>query len=530
MKPPEAELRTDAFPYDYYPNHWGLFPFHEIFAMGEQLPPLEVEHYYICVTTLRNPHPIFLGFDDFAPVWPLDPELSDSIIARRDKLRDSADFRALVRVRKLADLTADGIKRLKDVGADLNEDTCQEGSLLVAITGKYKNLSMYHPDRKPKSGVLFVRYIHEFSSNGTLSQQRKTERVLRIVSADMRTIARSMLYIERIKLRCFMVTTHMESLETVPVDDRDVEWFVQKDRVINHGVLRKWAADAPAKRGRAAQDGRDGWGTWDVQWDQEDRPSFYKKEAARLKYFIAQVRRENENGHLGHEGGSEDEDEDIEVLSSHSNKRQLMSGAMRRGQDKAGKYLHTRTSIKQLDEDGEGIDILADFDQESDGDALLDETQRASSGRKRQKLNTRAIQQSSWSIQRMGRTTPFSLSFRDRVGCQRQTHSPLETGSRLGQSLGASPNQPQAGLSRQSWSSLPGSQPEPKSENQMDFIILSSDHDSSVRNKSHSIHEISSDSETKMGDISDRGESAFANHPAVRRKPTSLRQPRLSSE
>ncbi|KAG8795206.1 hypothetical protein FRC12_017118 [Ceratobasidium sp. 428] len=64
----------------------------------------------------------------------------------------------------------------------------------------------------------------------------------------------------------------------------------------------------------------------------------------------------------------------------------------------------------------------------------------------------------------------------------------------------------------------------------MDFIILSSDHDSSVRNKSHSIHEISSDSETKMGDISDRGESAFANHPAVRRKPTSLRQPRLSSE
>ncbi|KAG8695284.1 hypothetical protein FRC09_009258, partial [Ceratobasidium sp. 395] len=227
MKPPEAEMRTDAFPYDYYPDHWGPFPIHEIFPIEKPLRALEVEHYYICLTTPRNPHPIFVGFDDFASVWPVDPDLPEEAIARREKLRGSAEFRALVRVRKLKHLTAEGIERLRDAGADVSEAACREGCLVVAIKGKYWNFPEYFPDRK-RGNVLFVPYIHEFGTNDTLSQRRTDERKLRIVSADMRTLTRSMLYFERIKLRCFMRTTHNENKETVPVDDRDIEWFVQK--------------------------------------------------------------------------------------------------------------------------------------------------------------------------------------------------------------------------------------------------------------------------------------------------------------
>jgi hypothetical protein len=76
-----------------------------------------------------------------------------------------------------------------------------------------------------------VQYIHEFQGGDGEGGRRMGERNLRLASIDNRTFARSMLYIERIKLRRFMISVHKENREAMPVEDRDIEWFITKVRL-----------------------------------------------------------------------------------------------------------------------------------------------------------------------------------------------------------------------------------------------------------------------------------------------------------
>lgn len=138
-----GELRTAEFPFEFYPDHWGIFPIHEIFPLQKSLPALDVEHYQICVTPSVSQRTTYLGFDDFAPEWPIDPDMSARLRKRRDKIRGAAKFRALVRVKRVKDLLPEGIERLRDAGADVSDAACKERALVVAITGDYHNFPMY---------------------------------------------------------------------------------------------------------------------------------------------------------------------------------------------------------------------------------------------------------------------------------------------------------------------------------------------------------------------------------------------------
>ncbi|KAG8744288.1 hypothetical protein FRC10_010451 [Ceratobasidium sp. 414] len=552
MRPLEAELRTQEFPDDFYPDHWGTFPIHDIFPIDKHLRPLDVEYYQICLTTPKYPdYPILLGFDDFAPVWPVDPEMPEKAIQRRDKFRGMAEFRALVRVRKVKHLTPGGVERLRDAGADVSEAACREGCLVVAVTGKFRNFPLYYPDRGRTSGILFVQYIHEFDAGTAHSQQRMAERNLYLASIDMRTFARSMLYFERIKLRCFMVGTHKENRESTPVDERDIDWFVQKymekypfaatalrkpqeyrgarkhtsearhcfvchaewllhhagltngpDRVINRKVLERWAADAPAKREGAARDGRDGWGKWDSQWDKADLLASHKKEYARLKYFIAQIRREREEkgqNDSGNEG--EDENDDIEMLSNHSNDKRANSVVTRGGKVKGGNYAHAWIHISESDEDDAGP--CADSDED---DAILLDDERSSSA-KRRKSNSGASLRSGRSSQGTGTLTQPTSSA---TGWGYQRSSPSLGGSfRSSQSLGGPSSQPRAGPSRLPAKGPSSSRRESNLAKQVEFIVLSSDHDEPVRDKSSSpVLDVPTDSDREEHSLNARGEGS----------------------
>ncbi|KAG8723041.1 hypothetical protein FRC09_004982 [Ceratobasidium sp. 395] len=536
MKPPEAELRTAEFPYAYYPDHWGLFPVHDIFPIDEQLHPLVVEHYYICLSTPRNPHPILLGFDDFAPVRPFDSQMSGSAIARRDKLRDSAEARALVRVRKLKHLTSHGIKRLQDVGADVSDAACKKGHLVVGVTGKYNNDPLYYPQNSSFS-VLFVQYIHQFHSTDTANEPKIVKRNLRISSADMRTVTRCMLYFERVKLRSFMETTREKNRKIVSVGDRAIEWFVQKymdkyplaataprkpqdyrgarkhtseirhcfvchaewlhqasgissglDPVIHPQVLAKWAAEAPAKREAAARDDRHGWGVWDSPW-KRDWSAYYQREDARLKYSITEPKEEKENYDSGEEGGDGDEDGDVKMLPPRSSER--------------------RPTKFVPDQDGR-INCAMGSHQDADDAASLDDNQGASFTSKRRKFNFGTTQQPGWASHYAGATTP-ALPSVTRVAHQRSSPS-LGTGFRSSPSL----SDPQAGPSRRPWTGSSSDQEALGREKEIKFIVLSSDHDSLVRTRSPSIHVLSG-SDDKMSDPSDEGEGCSTNPPLAKR-------------
>ncbi|KAG8794168.1 hypothetical protein FRC12_000348 [Ceratobasidium sp. 428] len=493
MKPPETDLRTDAFPHDYYPDHWGPFPIHQLFSMKNQLVPLKANHFYICAITPRNPHPAFLGFDDFMLAWPSDRDLPDDIITRRNKIRNSAEFRALVYVQHSKTLTADGIEQLKNAGADVSEAACREGRLVVAVTGKYENNLDYDPNRSRDSGVLFVRYTHEHNPNNPLSQHQRqmSEHKLRIVSMDMRTPSRCMLYFERVKLRCFMVTTYEENCEAVPVDDRDIKWFVQKymqkhpfaqtapwksqgyrgarkhtsevwhcfvchaewllydsgvsyglDPVIGHQVLVQWAADAPAKREGAASSDRCGWGTWEVQWD--NCLTSVREDKVRLKYHLQRLRQGMEENDSGNEGGDED--------------------------------------------DGDAYDGDED-DEDAYGVASSDGYHGSIRSPKRQRFNLRLSSPSP------GMDYRSSLS--------------LGMDCRSSPSLGDRANPPPTELS---------------SQKQIDFIVLSSDHESLAGNDNRPVFEILSSSDEEMRDPSDRGEGPSVN-PLSKHTSHALRRP-----
>ncbi|KAG9126317.1 hypothetical protein FRC07_003916 [Ceratobasidium sp. 392] len=578
MKPPETDLRTPEFPYKYFPDHWGPFPIHDIFPIEKHLRPLDVEYFYICITTQLNPHPIFVGFDDFAPVWPLDPEMDEKAIKRRDKLRDLAEFRALVRVKKMKHLTAGGIERLREAGADVSEAACREGYLVVAVTGKYKNYPLYYPDRRQKSGTIFLQYLHEFDARTTLSQQRMAERNLHLVSIDMRTFVRCMLYFERIKLRCFMINVHKESRDTVPVEERDIEWFVQKlmekaplaatslrkpqvyrgarkhtsearhvfvchaewllhyaglshgpDRVVNNKVLERWAADAPAKREGAARDGRDGWGKWDPQWDRGDFMVNHRREASRLKYFIAQIKQNKED-----KNDSGDEDKRVNNVMTHGRKV------------KGGNYAHAWVHMKESGDDGGGSML----DLDPDDDLSLDEDRDPSPKRRKSNSGT------SLSSHRAS-TKALSTSSGTRVAYLRSSPS-LGGSFRSSQSLGDHSSQPQAGPSRLPLRESSGGQGISRLEKKVDFIVLSSDHDDSIRNDSPPPLDIDTDSDREMHAPSDRGEGPSnlgpsnlrppnprppnpgpstpgpsslrpSNPPSVKRESTAGTQPRLST-
>lgn len=86
---------------------------------------------------------------------------------------------------------------------------------------------------------LQVQYIHNFGGH-------TRERDLHLVSIDARTFVRCMLYIERIKLRHFMVTIHKEEHARTPVSERTVRWFVQQVCPLTCFSLRKLNPAPPA--------------------------------------------------------------------------------------------------------------------------------------------------------------------------------------------------------------------------------------------------------------------------------------------
>lgn len=235
----DQELRTAEFPFDFYPDHWGTFPIHEIFSLDKSSSALDVEHYQICVTPVVSQRTAYLGFDDFAPEWPVDADISSKLRKRRDMIRGAAKFRALVRVKRVKDLLPEGIERLRDAGADVSDTACKKRTLVVAITGDYHNFPMYNRklvyrprplafltplDRTAAPDVrknFQVQYIHDFGGY-------TRERDLHLVSIDARTFVRCMLYIERIKLRHFMFTVHKEDRGRTPTSERTISWFIEK--------------------------------------------------------------------------------------------------------------------------------------------------------------------------------------------------------------------------------------------------------------------------------------------------------------
>jgi hypothetical protein len=241
-----GELRTPHYPHRCYPDHWGPFEFHTIFPLSRELRPLEVEHYQICFVVPDTEVIYYLGFDDFAPGWPAERELSPSAQKRRDKIRKMAQWRALVKVKKVKDLLTEGVERLRDAGADVSDEACDyEEGLWVAVYGRYQNYPIYtresslfrpifrivskinqrslaRSEANPKvKRLIQVQVIHQF-------EEHTGERDLYLRSIDQRTVARCMLYFERIKLRTFMVNVSKEDDFRTPIEDRDIEWFIKK--------------------------------------------------------------------------------------------------------------------------------------------------------------------------------------------------------------------------------------------------------------------------------------------------------------
>lgn len=148
MASPIQNPRTSEFPDPFYPDHWGPFFIHDIFPIDQNLCALDVEYYQICTVFPESPIPIYLGFDDFAPVWPIDPEMSEHAIRRRDRIRATATFRALVRVKSIEHLVPEGIEKLRNVGADVSETICREGELVVAVMGAYSTHPLYYRESR----------------------------------------------------------------------------------------------------------------------------------------------------------------------------------------------------------------------------------------------------------------------------------------------------------------------------------------------------------------------------------------------
>jgi hypothetical protein len=137
-------LRTPHYPHKCYPDHWGPYEFHTLFPLSCELRPLEVQHYQICFVVPDTKVTWYLGFDDFAPGWPAERELSPHAQKRREKIRKMTQWRALVHVKMVKDLSAEGVERLRDAGADINDEACDDKKgLWVAVYGQYQNHPIY---------------------------------------------------------------------------------------------------------------------------------------------------------------------------------------------------------------------------------------------------------------------------------------------------------------------------------------------------------------------------------------------------
>ncbi|KAG8680679.1 hypothetical protein FRC11_002136, partial [Ceratobasidium sp. 423] len=92
-----GELRTPHFPSEKYPEHWGPFELHSMVPYDRGLTSLEVNHYQIVIDYKPTNKSVVVGFDDFAPAWPMDRDEDPppQAIKRRDKYREMAQFRAL---------------------------------------------------------------------------------------------------------------------------------------------------------------------------------------------------------------------------------------------------------------------------------------------------------------------------------------------------------------------------------------------------------------------------------------------------
>ncbi|CAE6472565.1 hypothetical protein ACGC1H_005890 [Rhizoctonia solani] len=329
-----GELRTPHFPSDKYPEHWGPFELHTMVPYDRGLQTLEVTNYQIVIEYKPANKSVVVGFDDFAPAWPIDrdEELSPKAIRRREKYREMAQFRALVKIKKVSHLSAQGIEQLRNAGADVSEEACRQG-LWIAVYGKYDNYPSYHPGKNARQ-LIQVQVIHQDES--------QTVRKLHIASMDPRTAVRSFLYFERIKLIRFMEEVSRQDNGRTEIRDRTIEWFVKKmmemfptdetsvpekrdnyrgarrhtsearhvfvchaewllahttihqgaERHISRRVLQEWVDLAPQMREIAAREERAGWGVWDAVWDKVDFTEWYKKEHHKFNYYLKVLARE----------------------------------------------------------------------------------------------------------------------------------------------------------------------------------------------------------------------------------------------
>ncbi|CAE6431227.1 unnamed protein product [Rhizoctonia solani] len=330
------KLRTPHFPYDGYPDHWGPFELHTMVPYDASLRSIQVHQYQIVVNYKPANKEVVVGFDDFSPAWPKDPDDSSSkAIKRRDKYRAMAEFRALVKIEKLKYLSAEGREQLRDVGADVSEEACRQG-LWIAAYGKYNHYPMYWPGEPKKKELLQVQAVVDVYG-------KQKERTLFIVSIDPRTCARSFLYFERIKLLRFMKEVSRDDDNGTELPDRTIEWYVTKmmekypfneacipdkrdnyrgarrhtsearhvfvchaewllehtnvhrggDKYISRKILREWAKKAPRMREIAAQEGRPGWGAWDAVWDTFDFAGHYQSELWKYRHYLGLIQKEN---------------------------------------------------------------------------------------------------------------------------------------------------------------------------------------------------------------------------------------------
>ncbi|CUA67989.1 Putative NAD(+)--arginine ADP-ribosyltransferase Mav [Rhizoctonia solani] len=299
------------------------------------LKALEVTSYQIVIVYEPANRSVIVGFDDFAPAWPTDDVLSREAIQRRDKYREMAQFRALVKIKKVKYLSAEGIERLRDAGADVSDEACRQG-LWIAVYGKYDNYPSYLPGEKnkPTKHLLEVQVIHR--------DERQTMRKLYIASMDPRTAVRSFLYFERIKLIRSMEEISKQDNGRTEIEDRNVEWFVKKimemfptdetsvpekrdnyrgarrhtsevrhvlvchaewlltqskvyrgtDRYMSKRVLEEWVDLAPQMREMAAREERAGWGVWDAVWDKVDFVEHRHKEEKKFNYYLKVLKQE----------------------------------------------------------------------------------------------------------------------------------------------------------------------------------------------------------------------------------------------
>ncbi|CAE6505970.1 unnamed protein product [Rhizoctonia solani] len=335
-----GELRTPHFPSEKYPEHWGPFDLHSMVPYGPGLPPLEVDHYQIIIEYKPANKSVVVGFDDFAPAWPMDrdEDLSPKAIKRRDKYREMAQFRALVKIKKVKHLSAEGIEQLRDAGADVSQEACRQG-LWIAVYGKYYNFPVYQLPEKENEKVKHLLKIQALHQTAVTE-----ERILFIGSMDPRTAVRSFLYFERIKLLRFIEGVSKDDDGRTEIRDRSIEWFVKKmmekypfddtcipekkdnyrgarrhtsearhvfvchaewlleyttvyrgaEKCVSKRVLEEWVALAPRLRELAVQEGRAGWGVWDAVWDKVDFTEWHKKERGKFNYYLKAIRNKEE--------------------------------------------------------------------------------------------------------------------------------------------------------------------------------------------------------------------------------------------